>query len=88
MSAPGALSTAVTSVLLYSLTRATSMSPGKDETRVCRYIYLSIYIYIYILYIYLLKLYIYIYNFFPTSFGRGRSQEICRICDLQVLKDI
>ena len=44
MSAPGALSTAVTSVLLYSLTRATLMSPGKDETRVCRYIYLSIYI--------------------------------------------
>ena len=62
MSAPGALSTAVTSVLLYSLTRATSMSPGKDETRVCRYIYL--YIYIYILYIYLLKLYIYIYIIF------------------------
>ena len=93
MSAPGALSTAVTSVLLYSLTRATLMSPGKDETRVCRYIYLYIYIYIlyiYLLYIYLLYIYIYIYiyNFFPTSFGRGRSQEICRICDLQVLKDI
>ena len=64
MSAPGALSTAVTSVLLYSLTRATLMSPGKDETRVCRYIYLYIYIYIYILYIYLLKLYIYIYIIF------------------------
>ena len=26
--------------------------------------------------------------FFPTSFGRGCSQGICRICDLQVLKDI
>ena len=25
-------------------------------------------------------------NFFPTSFGL--SQGICRICDLQVLKDI
>ena len=25
---------------------------------------------------------------FPTSFARGRSQRICRICDLQVLKDI
>ena len=25
---------------------------------------------------------------FPTSFGRGRSQGICRICDLQVLKDV
>ena len=34
-SAPGALSTLVTSVVLYSLTRATLMSPGKDETRVC-----------------------------------------------------
>ena len=37
-SAPGALSTLVTSVVLYSLTRATLMSPGKDETRVCGYI--------------------------------------------------
>ena len=27
-------------------------------------------------------------NYFPTSFGRGRSQWICRICDLQGLKDI
>ena len=36
-SAPGALSTLVTSVVLYSLTRASSMSPGKDETRVCGY---------------------------------------------------
>ena len=34
-SAPGSLSTLVTSVVLYSLTRATMMSPGKDETRVC-----------------------------------------------------
>ena len=25
---------------------------------------------------------------FPTSFGRGRSQGICRHCHLQVLKDI
>ena len=32
--APGALSTLVTSVL-YSLTRATLMKPGKGETRVC-----------------------------------------------------
>ena len=37
-SAPGALSTLVTSVVLYSLTRATLISPGKDETRVCGYI--------------------------------------------------
>ena len=37
-SAPGVLSTLVTSVVLYSLTRATLMSPGKDETRVCGYI--------------------------------------------------
>ena len=36
-SAPGALSTLVISVILYSLTRATLMSPGKDETRVCGY---------------------------------------------------
>ena len=34
-SAPRALSALVTSVVLYSLTRATLMSPGKDETRVC-----------------------------------------------------
>ena len=39
-SAPGALSTLVTSVVLYSLTRATLMSPGKDETRICGYIYI------------------------------------------------
>ena len=38
-SAPGVLSTLVTSVVLYSLTRATLMSPGKDETRVCGYIH-------------------------------------------------
>ena len=37
-SAPGPLSTLVTSVLLYLLTQATLMSPGKDETRVCGYI--------------------------------------------------
>ena len=36
-SAPGVLSTLVTSVVLYSLTRATLMSPGQDKTRV--YIY-------------------------------------------------
>ena len=36
-SAPDALSTLVTSVVLYSLTRATLMSPGKDKTRVCGY---------------------------------------------------
>ena len=40
------------SVVLYLLTRATLISPGKGETRVCGYIsisiYLSIYIYIYI----------------------------------------
>ena len=34
-SAPGVLSTLVTSVVLCSLTRATLMSPGQDETRVC-----------------------------------------------------
>ena len=43
-SAPGALSTLVTSVVLYLLTRATLMSPGKDETRVCGYIYIYIYV--------------------------------------------
>ena len=38
----------MTSVVLYSLTRATLMSPGKDETRVCGYIYIfseSLYIF-------------------------------------------
>ena len=34
-----------TSVVLYSLTRATLKSPGKDETRVCGFIYIYIYIY-------------------------------------------
>ena len=36
-SAPGALSTLVTYVVLYSLTRTTLMSPGKNEIRACRY---------------------------------------------------
>ena len=40
------LSTLVTSVVLYSLTPATLMSPGKDETRVYGYLYIYIYIYI------------------------------------------
>ena len=43
--APGPMSTLMTSVVLYSFTRATLMSSGKDETRVCVY---NIYIYIYI----------------------------------------
>ena len=47
-SAPGALSILVTLVVLYSLTRATLISLGKDKTRVCGYIlYIYIYIYIY-----------------------------------------
>ena len=46
-SAPGALSTLVTSNVLYSLIRATLMSPGKYETRVCGYRYVYIYIYTY-----------------------------------------
>ena len=37
-SAPAALSTLVISVVLYSLTQAKLMSPGKDATRVCGYI--------------------------------------------------
>ena len=37
-SAPGALSSLVASVVLYSLTRATLTSPGKDETCVCGHI--------------------------------------------------
>ena len=49
-SAPGALSTLVTSVVLFLLTQGTLMSPGQDKTRVCGYIY--IYIYIYILHIF------------------------------------
>ena len=32
------MSTLVTSVVLYSLTRATLMSPGQDETCVCGYV--------------------------------------------------
>ena len=40
-SAPGALSTLVTSVALHSLTRSTLTSPRNDETRVCIYIYNS-----------------------------------------------
>ena len=59
-SAPGALRTLVTSVVLYSLTRATLMSPGKDETRVCRYIHIYIYIYIYIYIFVYINAYIYI----------------------------
>ena len=57
-SAPGVLSTLVASVALYSLTRATLMSSGKDETRVYIYIYkyIYIYMYIYILYIYYMYL--------------------------------
>ena len=35
-----ALSSLVTSVVLYSLTQATLKSPGKDETHVCGYIYI------------------------------------------------
>ena len=35
-----------------------------------------------------IHIYMYIYTIFPTSFGRGHSQGICRICDLQVPKDI
>ena len=42
--ATGDLSTLVTSVVLYSLTRATMMSPGQDETRVCVETYIYIYI--------------------------------------------
>ena len=39
-SAPGVLSTLVTSVVLYSLTRTTLMSPGQDETRIKNKIYI------------------------------------------------
>ena len=67
-SALGALSTLVTSAVLYSLTRDTLMSPGKGETRVCGYIYVYIYIYIYIyiynvyiLHMHITYIYIYIY---------------------------
>ena len=58
-SPPGALSTLVTSVAVYSLTRTTLMSPGQDETSVCGYIYIYIYIYIYNI------IYIYIYIYLP-----------------------
>ena len=51
-SALGALSTLVTIGVLYWLTRATLMSPGKDETRVCGYVYIYIYIHMHI-YIYI-----------------------------------
>ena len=37
-SVPGVLSTQVTSVVLYSLTQATLMSPGQDKTSVCGYV--------------------------------------------------
>ena len=47
-SAPGALSTLVTSVDLFSLTQGTLMSPGQDETRVCGYIYIYICIFVYL----------------------------------------
>ena len=62
-SAPGLLGTLVTLFVLYPLTRATLMSPGKDETRVCGYInYIYIYIYIYI-YTYIIYIYIYVWIF-------------------------
>ena len=44
-SAHDALSTLLTSIVLYSLTWATLISPGKDETGVCGYKYIYIYIY-------------------------------------------
>ena len=34
-------------LVLYSLTRATLMSPGQDEARIYIYIYLYMYIYMY-----------------------------------------
>ena len=46
-SAPVVLSTLMTSVVLYALTRATLTSPVKDETLACL-LYIYIYIYIYI----------------------------------------
>ena len=57
-SASGALRTLVTSAVRCSLTRATLMIPGKDETRIYMHIYNRVYIYIYHKYIYI---YIYIY---------------------------
>ena len=58
-------------------------------------IYNIIYNIIYVIYIYTISN-IYAYGdttsknklFFPTSFSRSHSQEICRTCNLQVLKDI
>ena len=75
-SAPGVLSTLVTSVVLYSLTRATLMSPWKDKTCVCGYIYIYIiyiYIYMYIYYIlyyilHIIYIYIYIYIIYQQDF--------------------
>ena len=59
-SAPRALSTLVTSVVLYWLTRATPASSGKDETRIYIYKIINIaYINIKILYI---NIYIYKYS--------------------------
>ena len=46
-SAPGDFSTLETSVVLYSLTQATLMTPGKDETRVCGHIHMRFNIFIY-----------------------------------------
>ena len=46
-SAPGDFSTLETSVVLYSLTQATLMTPGKDETRVCGHIHMRFNILIY-----------------------------------------
>ena len=46
------------------------------------------YIYIYIFFSYMYIIYILYVCIFPTSFGRGRSQGICSICNLQVLKDV
>ena len=47
---------------------------------ICMYVYIYMYIYIYV--------YIYKQTIFPTSFGRGRSQWISRICDSEMLKGI
>ena len=76
-SAPGVLSTLVTSVILYSLTRATLMSPGHDETRVCGYIYIYMYMYTFIytniIYIFV-YIYIYVFSlFFSRTFTMHRT---------------
>ena len=42
-------------IILYLLTRATLMSPGKDQTRICGDIDIYIYIYIFIGITYILK---------------------------------